>query len=511
MIFSSATEALPHLLNQILSHGSVVPSRNGETRERLMAHITIESTIDPYIVTPGRNVSLPAQIAETMWVLAGREDVEWLSHYLPKAPEFSDDGKIWRGAYGPRIRHWGYEGFDQLSYVIDLLRKDPDTRRAVINLYDPSVDSTPGKDIPCNNWLHFIARDGVLTTHVATRSNDVMWGWSGINLFEWSILTQVIAAFAGLTPGSITFDISSLHLYERHYDKAQRIVDQTLLADNDLDAGMWNDDHPSVVPWFGLWGDYRGLSPAAVLEDQLDRWFTIEEMIRHRRGIDADAVRAAMPAGLFREWLLVINAWWSQNYTPIKKDWESTSMYQALVTSPDAPSVPDEDTPTDEEDYFLASINRLHRDKGAVYGISWRKRGETYSILPNIGRKIDRLGVGGAGDSEADTYVDLVVYLTKYRAFLQYGTDPTINNGNAVCDDPDFIAQEFERLQESSRRSLATPSETFLRHGTQALKDKFEALLQQTAARNRQVTVQSMLPLAWKLAEYVAEKEGWEY
>src|SRR5699024_2695029 len=251
MNFASATEALPHLLNKLLTAGSVVPSRNGETRELTMQHITIDQTTDPYITTPGRNVSLPAQIAETMWILAGRNDVEWLANYLPQAPRFSDDGKTWRGGYGPRLRKFAGidDNIDQLKYIIDLLREDPTTRRAVFAIYDPAVDSAPGKDIPCNNWVHFLARDGVLHAHVAIRSNDAMWGWSGINSFEWSILTQVVAAYAGLMPGTITYDISSLHLYERHYDKAQRIVDQTLLADNELDAGMWNDEFLDESPW----------------------------------------------------------------------------------------------------------------------------------------------------------------------------------------------------------------------------------------------------------------------
>ena len=203
MNFTSATEALPHLLNNLLVGGSVIPSRNGETRELTMQHITVDQTTDPYIATPGRNVSLPAQIAETMWILAGRSDVEWLSNYLPQAPKFSDDGKTWRGGYGPRLRGWSVDAFahgpgednvDQLKYIIDLLREDPDTRRAVFTIYDPSTDSQPGKDIPCNNWVHFLARDGKLHAHVAIRSNDVMWGWSGINSFEWSILNQVVAA-----------------------------------------------------------------------------------------------------------------------------------------------------------------------------------------------------------------------------------------------------------------------------------------------------------------------------
>lgn len=53
-------------------------------------------------------------------------------------------------------------------------------------------------------------------------------------------------------------------------------------------------------------------------------------------------------------------------------------------------------------------------EKSTVYGISWRKRGEAFSIVPNVARKVDRLGAPGAGDTELDTRMDLVNYLALY-------------------------------------------------------------------------------------------------
>lgn len=503
MNFTSATEALPHLLNNLLVSGSVIPSRNGETRELTMQHITIDQTTDPYIATPGRNVSLPAQIAETMWILAGRSDVEWLSNYLPQAPKFSDDGKTWRGGYGPRLRGWSVDAFahgpgednvDQLKYIIDLLREDPDTRRAVFTIYDPSTDSRPGKDIPCNNWVHFLARDGKLHAHVAIRSNDVMWGWSGINSFEWSILNQVVAAYAGLRPGTITYDISSLHLYEHHYDKAQRIVDQTLLADNELDAGMWNDEFPSTSPWF------TSFDAKADLDESLASWFRLEKEIRENRGVSARYLEDQMSPGLFLDWLLVLNDWWIQDFYVTESKFNGTSMFHALVNSPKPKLVEGRPEPSE----FCQSVDRLHRDKGAVYGKSWRKRGETFSILPNVGRKIDRLGVGGAGDSEADTYVDLAVYLAKYRMFLALGLDD-VDDMASPCDDFDMMQAEFERLD---ARDYVI-DERNLRRMTENLKNVYEVLLSREG--NRLQIVTDMESAAWGLAKFVAEKEGWEY
>lgn len=507
MKFPSSTIALPHLLNKLLLTGDVVPSRNGESRELTMQQITLMQTTDPYMATPGRKASLPAQIAETMWVLAGRNDVDWLTNYLPQAAKFSDDGKHWRGGYGPRLRRWswdehasvgGEDTLDQFQYIIDLLHKDPSTRRAVFAIYDPIQDSRPGLDVPCNGWVHFLPRDGKLHTHVAIRSNDVMWGWSGINAFEWSILTQVIASYANLAPGSLTFSISSLHLYERHYDKAQRIVDQTLLADNDLDAGSWADPYPARLPAFS--------APAGIkFDDLLDQWFDLEAKIRQGNVSTTEIMR--FPELMMRNWLFILRAWWDGGEWPA---FEDTSAHAAFTDSPKPKHAhhygaanyqsPDPVVIYEQPDSaFMRSVNRLHRDKGAVYGNSWRKRGETYSILPNIARKIDRLGVGGAGDTEADTYIDLAVYLAKYYVYLDQGLSD--DNLPAPCDDPDYMELVF--------RALETMQSPVYDSDVKQLKDDFEWLLTNTDWDKN--LIHRMTRRAWGLARQAAEVEEWEY
>lgn len=62
-------------------------------------------------------------------------------------------------------------------------------------------------------------------------------------------------------------------------------------------------------------------------------------------------------------------------------------------------------------------------EKGKAYGDSWRKRGEMFSILPNIARKVDRIGVPGAGDTLQDTIVDLLNYCLLYACWLSGDED----------------------------------------------------------------------------------------
>ena len=407
--YNTVSEALPSLMRSLLT-APAVHSRNGLTRERTMVSITIAHPHQRGITAPHRHASLPAQIAETMWVLAGRNDVDWLSHYLPRAPQFSDDGKVWRGGYGPRIRHWNEGRVDQLRHVVGLLREDPDTRRAVINIYDPSIDDQPGKDIPCNNWLHFLPRDGKLHLHVATRSNDLMWGWSGINAFEWSALLEVVAALTGFIMGELHFSISSLHLYDRHFNKAERI--------------MRGNESPKPI----LFVDpYMSMEKVKWSNDAIDnfdmlvdRWFEIEELIRTR----ADNARVSIedfPEPMLRSWLHVLEAWWAGDEEYLRWHLGGTALQKAFLESPQRKVAGGDESPKPSAvDAFKKAVIELHKEKHAAYGDSWKKRGELVSILANVARKVDRIegGKETSDETQTDTAIDLWVYLLKYHAWL---------------------------------------------------------------------------------------------
>ncbi|MEU7060477.1 thymidylate synthase [Streptomyces sp. NPDC046197] len=217
-------EALLDVLTTIDRDGSAVPSRGGEQKEILGALVTIDRPSERVLTVPQRNNNVFAQIAETLWVLAGRNDLEFLGRYLPRAADFSDDGSTWRAAYGPRLRAWGLQRVDQLAAIRARLSEDPLTKRAVATIFDPAADHVDSLDVPCNNWLHFLQRDGELHLSVAVRANDAIWGFSGINVFEWSVLHEIMARTFGWTVGRMSWYVGTLHVYERHYATAQKLV-----------------------------------------------------------------------------------------------------------------------------------------------------------------------------------------------------------------------------------------------------------------------------------------------
>ena len=217
------TDAFTNVLHDVLGHGIEVYARGQNQREIRACSLTIERPFERVLVLPARRNNIFAQIAETIWVLAGRNDMEFLSRYLPRATDFSDDGVTWRAGYGPRLRKWG-SGTDQLAGVVQRLTEDPNSKRAVMSIFDPATDYGDTKDVPCNNWLHFLRRDNSLHMSVAVRANDAIWGFSGINFFEWSVLQEIIAVSVGAKPGDLNWFVGSMHVYERHYEVAEKIL-----------------------------------------------------------------------------------------------------------------------------------------------------------------------------------------------------------------------------------------------------------------------------------------------
>lgn len=95
----------------------------------------------------GRDANPIFHCLEAIWMLAGRRDVAFLQMFNSKIGQYSDDGKLFNAAYGYRWRK--HFGFDQLESVIQILRKDPKTRQAVIQMWDQDDLVKKTKDKAC--------------------------------------------------------------------------------------------------------------------------------------------------------------------------------------------------------------------------------------------------------------------------------------------------------------------------------------------------------------------------
>lgn len=216
-------DLMPKMLKAFSEHGYRRTSRNGSV-VRLPGVTTIELTRPHQRVclNPGRDANPFFHLIEAMAMLAGVNSNELLKFFASNMDNFSDDGFRYNAFYGERARTtWG----DQLQTVIDELVKTPDTRQAVVNLWDPTDLIRKTKDKACNLMMIFWAEDGVLNMTTFNRSNDCVWGFlTGANMVHFPFFHEYVAASTGLSMGSWFHSSNNMHIYCWN-DKWERTVE----------------------------------------------------------------------------------------------------------------------------------------------------------------------------------------------------------------------------------------------------------------------------------------------
>jgi thymidylate synthase len=203
-------------------HFDYETSRNGPVRVANVPVTTVtQRPMERVLFSPMRKANPFFHLFESLWMLAGRNDLPWLAQFNKRMAEYSDDGgKTQPAAYGHRWRV--YFSTDQIENIVLHLRDDPSSRRAVLAMWDGGSKKGYGdlsaaihgsKDVPCNTHCYFRVRDGELHMTVCCRSNDLWWGAHGANAVHFSVLLEYMAARIGVRVGTMTQISNNYHVY----------------------------------------------------------------------------------------------------------------------------------------------------------------------------------------------------------------------------------------------------------------------------------------------------------
>lgn len=215
---------LPVAIDRLFKLGVPRDSRNGKVLQlpgpTLLCY---ERPLERVVFWPERDANPFFHFMESLWMLAGREDVEFLTRYVRTMTQFSDDGTVFNGAYGYR---WRYKfGFDQLEQVIDALRHNHDCRRQVIQMWSADdLRNHSSKDVPCNTQAYVaINHEAKLDLTVCNRSNDLVWGALGANAVHFSFLLEFLAQQIGVPVGHYYQFTNNLHGYLKTIEPLQEL------------------------------------------------------------------------------------------------------------------------------------------------------------------------------------------------------------------------------------------------------------------------------------------------
>lgn len=233
--------ALAKGIRHLLACGVKEDSRNGPV---LVAPQPVCTTytkpLQRVLFSPVRNANPFFHFMEALWMLAGCNDVAWPSYFASGIKQYSDDAVTLHGAYGHRwLKHFET---DQITYVIEELTKRPQSRRAVIGMWDPLADVEAGLkvglDVPCNTHAYFSIKQGKLDMLVSCRSNDIIWGAYGANAVHFSFLQEYIAHWLKVPVGFYRQLSYNFHAYLDNYPESElrRIAAD---SENHNDYGMF--------------------------------------------------------------------------------------------------------------------------------------------------------------------------------------------------------------------------------------------------------------------------------
>lgn len=246
MFLEAAT--LDVLLRQALRHvvdeGISVEASRGFNKEVIGVLLRLKNPRARLSRTEARGAAF-SPLGEFAWYLAASDDAEFVSYYIPAyRKETEIDGTI-RGAYGPRLFSAGWH--NQFANVVDLLRRRPSTRRAVIQLFDHRDLAGTYKVVPCTCSLQFLVRAERVNLVASMRSNDAFRGLPH-DVFCFTMLQELVARTLGLELGEYFHHIGSLHLH----DESAKAVNDLLGEGVQATIGAAMPPMPIGDPWSGV-------------------------------------------------------------------------------------------------------------------------------------------------------------------------------------------------------------------------------------------------------------------
>ena len=227
-VYENFTDCYLDLARQVYETPDFVCAPRGyKIKEKLGVRFKIKNPFDrlPYI--PARKFSVTYLIGELLWYLSASDSTDWISYYSSFWKNISDDGKTANSAYGARIfkpheRIAGKE-LTQWEFVVDELRRDKDSRRAVIHIRSP-WDSVKAKlDVPCTLTLQFFIRNKRLHMVTNMRSSDLILGIA-YDIPAFTMFQELLARELGVNVGEYIHISNSLHIYERHFGMVEEML-----------------------------------------------------------------------------------------------------------------------------------------------------------------------------------------------------------------------------------------------------------------------------------------------
>ena len=211
------------LLDRSLKEGTKKEDRTGTGTISVFGHQMRFNLEEGFPCLTTKKLHLKSIIHELLWFLAGDTNVKYLQDNGVRIwNEWADEDGNLGHIYGYQWRSWpDYKGghIDQISEVVETLKKNPDSRRIIVNAWN--VADIENMNLPpCHAMFQFYVADGRLSLQLYQRSADCFLGVP-FNIASYSLLLQMMAQVTGLKAGDFVHTLGDAHLYLNHIEQAK--------------------------------------------------------------------------------------------------------------------------------------------------------------------------------------------------------------------------------------------------------------------------------------------------
>ncbi|MGN6473854.1 MAG: thymidylate synthase, partial [Mycobacteriales bacterium] len=220
------------LLRHVLANGTHKADRTGTGTRSIFGHQLRYNLADGFPLITTKRVHFRSLAIELLWFLRGEGNIKWLQdHGVTIWDEWADENGDLGPVYGVQWRSWPTPdggAIDQISHLLETLRRDPDSRRMIVSAWNVSAIADMALP-PCHSMFQFYVADGRLSCQVYQRSADLFLGVP-FNIASYALLVHLVAQQSDLEVGDLVWTGGDCHIYDNHHEQVNEQLSRTPLA-----------------------------------------------------------------------------------------------------------------------------------------------------------------------------------------------------------------------------------------------------------------------------------------
>ena len=209
------------LMRHVMQHGAKKTDRTGTGTVSVFGYQMRFDLAEGFPLLTTKKVHTKSIIHELLWFLKGDTNIKYLKdNGVSIWDEWADENGNLGPVYGYQWRSWPTpdgKHIDQITEVINMIKKNPDSRRLIVSAWNVGEISKM-KLPPCHAFFQFYVADGKLSCQLYQRSADIFLGVP-FNIASYALLTLMVAQACDLKPGEFVHTLGDAHLYSNHLEQ----------------------------------------------------------------------------------------------------------------------------------------------------------------------------------------------------------------------------------------------------------------------------------------------------